>query len=541
MSLTKVTYAMIEDGDLNPRDYGAVGDGITNDTVALKNWLAAMQATGRSGFLIEGRYLVTPGELVWTFDNSPTVANPGPAGPTIYTCGLPRLVSDGTVDAPLLSINNDPANGLRFVQGGYIGPLAFEDTSTGGTENNRHGLQLYGVNSMVFGTMVATDGLRGHLIYLKPNGTVLTGDGWHIYGCNFEGAIFWNAPGYYAFKSDVLSQFFNYSTIGYLWGSFCAGAFQGAGAALNIKGISVGYTSGGYAVDIVPSQSNIQSMEIGFMELDSPEYALSISGVQNIKIGSCRVIPRKDVVTGPVAWPKKALRLYASEPGQVITNLQMNMVHRLFDIPSDADLTADYIDYGNDGNFSNINIDHSVASFFTPTISKFRANVNGLAQNISSKFDTRPIIKQANPQANIVIVRCSSAAGQTKTTYDGSEPVTYASEQADPNNCFSSTVFTAPATGLYFLRALHLTQPNGGDLVRLGFFLNSNATPIREHNGIVPDGLGAGETFPVEVQAIHPLTVGDTIKVCLYETRQRDLLAGAAGLESNNYFECYLI
>ena len=46
MSLTKVTYSMIEAAPINVADYGAVGDGVTNDTTAFVNAFAALQALG---------------------------------------------------------------------------------------------------------------------------------------------------------------------------------------------------------------------------------------------------------------------------------------------------------------------------------------------------------------------------------------------------------------------------------------------------------------------------------------------------------------
>lgn len=41
MALTKATYSMIEDAPLNVKDFGAVGDGVADDTAAV---LAATKA-----------------------------------------------------------------------------------------------------------------------------------------------------------------------------------------------------------------------------------------------------------------------------------------------------------------------------------------------------------------------------------------------------------------------------------------------------------------------------------------------------------------
>lgn len=60
MALTKVTYSMIEGAPVNVLDYGAVGDGTTDDTAALQ---AALD-TGKWCYLPRGRYRTT-NELVF--------------------------------------------------------------------------------------------------------------------------------------------------------------------------------------------------------------------------------------------------------------------------------------------------------------------------------------------------------------------------------------------------------------------------------------------------------------------------------------------
>jgi len=46
MSLTKVSYSMITGATINVQDFGAAGDGITNDTVSIQNALTALIAKG---------------------------------------------------------------------------------------------------------------------------------------------------------------------------------------------------------------------------------------------------------------------------------------------------------------------------------------------------------------------------------------------------------------------------------------------------------------------------------------------------------------
>lgn len=53
MSLTKVTYSMVDGASANVKDYGAVGDGVANDTAAIQ---AAINSGAASVFNLFGRY-----------------------------------------------------------------------------------------------------------------------------------------------------------------------------------------------------------------------------------------------------------------------------------------------------------------------------------------------------------------------------------------------------------------------------------------------------------------------------------------------------
>jgi len=58
MSLTKVTFSMVNSTPVNVRDYGAVGDGITDDTAAALAALAAAKLGSKCLYFPKGNYLV---------------------------------------------------------------------------------------------------------------------------------------------------------------------------------------------------------------------------------------------------------------------------------------------------------------------------------------------------------------------------------------------------------------------------------------------------------------------------------------------------
>jgi len=67
MALTKVTYSMIDGATVNALDYGAVGDGVTDDVAAIQAAVDALGAAGGAIFLPNGNYLITESII---FNNS---------------------------------------------------------------------------------------------------------------------------------------------------------------------------------------------------------------------------------------------------------------------------------------------------------------------------------------------------------------------------------------------------------------------------------------------------------------------------------------
>lgn len=58
MALTKVSYSMITGTPANVKDFGAVGDGVTNDAAAFAAAIAAVASTGQSIYVPAGTYVI---------------------------------------------------------------------------------------------------------------------------------------------------------------------------------------------------------------------------------------------------------------------------------------------------------------------------------------------------------------------------------------------------------------------------------------------------------------------------------------------------
>lgn len=129
MALTKVTYAMIEGQYLNVLDYGATGDGATDDTAAIQ---AAIDASdGKPVYLPAGTYVVTA-----TLEYEPaTYTNAFGAGLKLIGDGPLVTIFDNQVDGPLIEM---VTGSTISVFEGAIGAVleGFLITSTTSTTSN---------------------------------------------------------------------------------------------------------------------------------------------------------------------------------------------------------------------------------------------------------------------------------------------------------------------------------------------------------------------------------------------------------------------
>jgi len=90
MSLTKATYSMIDGAPLNVRDYGAVGDGTTDDSAALNAAATALQS-GQSLYVPAGVYIVNTAcvlvrgksNIAIFGDGASSILRPTNQGPTV--------------------------------------------------------------------------------------------------------------------------------------------------------------------------------------------------------------------------------------------------------------------------------------------------------------------------------------------------------------------------------------------------------------------------------------------------------------------------
>ena len=101
MNLTKATYSMVEGASANVQDYGAVGDGLTNDRSAIQSALD----TGNSVFFPAGKVFRVDGTLAATANgqiinlNGSMVDFRGSAGGFTITGGLRNItICDGEIE-----------------------------------------------------------------------------------------------------------------------------------------------------------------------------------------------------------------------------------------------------------------------------------------------------------------------------------------------------------------------------------------------------------------------------------------------------------
>jgi hypothetical protein len=208
MALTKVTYSMIEGSTFNVQDYGAVGNGVTDDTAAIQAAAAAIQAAGGGTlYFPAGTYSVfgsTTGNLC-SFTGLSGIACIGygatiavPAAKTITASegiffrfdSCTNILVDGfATNGPVLDVSSSTVKGYEFVRcvngcknismphnkvknslAGFITSKDVGDANTMRSQNIWIGVLdvencWYGINGQYSGDFMQVDLLRTNTIH----------------------------------------------------------------------------------------------------------------------------------------------------------------------------------------------------------------------------------------------------------------------------------------------------------------------------------------------------------------------------------------
>ena len=150
MALTKVSYSMIDAAPINVADYGATGDGSTDDTVAIQNAFNAVSAPGGTvvfepgkTYMIDGAYLPLQTIFGGVKPKSGTVIQGNNATLRVITSS-----AIGYCVLNLNAINNVAVNDLNIE--GDVG------RHTGSTGEFGHGLMVMGCDNVVLNNLFIT-------------------------------------------------------------------------------------------------------------------------------------------------------------------------------------------------------------------------------------------------------------------------------------------------------------------------------------------------------------------------------------------------
>ena len=535
MALTKVNNRMIDGAAVNVKDFGAVGDGVTDDTAAIQAFFDRCILTGQSGYITAGTYMIQLGQLA--FDNGFTDT----IWPIIKTDGYfsTEFKAISNIDAPFISITNGTATGPvdRVWRGGEIGGIRFIPAS-GSTVGltNMHGLLLQGIVNCKFGYMRADD-LGGSTIHIKR---ALFGgsnpDPYNVSGCSFEG-VEGNRNQGAAFYND---NFVGLSgcTIGYLRAIENAnGAFFGMGAANRIDIISSGSCAGWAVGDqsVVTGGASTR-FSLGLAEFDDMQYGIDTSICANSDFGIVRFVHRYNF--GPYNpsggyWPRIALKV--GNPARPVTGLRFYVIDRIeasAGTKSDMGVFADFTNAG--GNLSDTHIDRQIldnAGFGFDNADLF-ANFNNNSAVRYRNIRT-PIIDTIEYQGGYVRARNSGAVAIPNGGFtSGSNWVAYDTQVEGNTTLFDNATYeyTVPGNGVYRISAALNLALSAGNRVRMAIYRNGAALTFRRESYAV-----TANTECHTVEGTIYLVAGDTIKINADQNSGAPVSASGPGSANDNY------
>ena len=466
------------------KDFGAVGDGTTDDTTALQNFFSACMA-GKRGYINAGTYSVNEGQIVIQ-----PASNVDTTGFYVETAGYLSTVikGRGTSQAPLIRIQNltQTSGAGKFLKGGYLGDLGFDGSGQNAAWTTAHALSLRGCDGWEFGYMYGVS-LKGDLLNIPQN--LYSGnnpDPYHVAFCTFRGLQSnfgngWvlNNDNFVGFTSN---EVFNVACYGTSTGK---GAIRSCGAGNIYKKISVG-TCYGWAIEVYNGSAGgrMSREEFQIAELDDPEYGIYVWNADQAYFEQIRIVHRYHGGIG--YWPREALRL-SDATNPAVTNALFNITHRIEAGGVLGDLGG-FLRCQNSNAITGCQIIYKIVNNaglgITNTTLLSGANINSLADiRVMSSIDgDRTVIydSQAKPFAFVTL---NASASIPNGGFAGiGNKISTTGEIYDRRNNFSTanSSYTAPVTGIYmFACSFSVTGVAAAVRFRFGLFNETTSTIIK--------------------------------------------------------------
>jgi hypothetical protein len=403
---------------------------------------------------------------------------------------------------------------------------------------DRHGLELYGVEAMVFGALSSTR-LKGDLVHVSARGDPLTGDGWHVFQCVFESLTTWGTEGW-TLNNDSLSQFFNFNEIGALWNmGGRKGLWRGAGASNWCRSASVGNCEG-WAIDWASHQGHVHGNVIEGLELDGPEFGVCVEGMTGFRLGNVRVVHRyrengAQVADAAHAWPKRSLSI-GGRSRRAVADGSVFVFHYLkpgLAAPGVQRLGT-LVDLNDDPEIVRLRIDNTIIAVgagVAPDEARFLANASLNPRDVDIRFNGKSFLKTSN--CNVLIAGAADGA-LARTAYARLAFPAVVIDQGRNYNAVDGT-YLVPASGLYRIAAQVTVSAAPRAEVALAIQIVGGAL-LHEFRTLARGGVES-----VRVDCLHPLVRGDRLCVVGYASDGAALAPAGIDIPSNNYFEVQLI
>jgi hypothetical protein len=535
--VNNATYNKLN-GYINAKEYGVVGDGITNDTTALQVFFTACM-TGKKGYLGAGTYSVDEGILTI----QPTT-NVHTSGPYIETAGYYKTIFKprGTTNAPILTIQNltQSSGAGKFLKGGYLGSMGFDGTAQPGGWTASHAISLRGCDGWTFGFMNG-ESLRGSLLYIPQN---LYGgnnpDPYHVAFCLFNGLQSNFGNGWVLENNNFVgftsNEVFNIACYGSSTGF---GAVKTCGAGNIYKKVSVG-TCYGYAIDIYDGSAGGRSSreEFQILELDDPQYGIRVINQDQGRITQCRIVHRFH--SGDSYWPKVALNISNGSNAQVSNSL-FDITHRIEAGGVKANL-GKFLEANNSTGITGVTVNYRINdnAGFGLTNADYITGVNIATSATLTYRTSSPVDNSVLYDSRYVTGFAAKATGTVNILNSGfgtaGNKLDMVSSIYNPRGDYNTTTstYTVPVTGVYKVSGtIHVNGIGAGFRVRLGIY--NGTSMIIQQEGYVGGAGRNGYSFT----GVLSLTRGDTLTLNADQNSGANSTLNIAGVD--NHWEVFLL